>query len=33
MFGIIISVIAFGLAVILNPGADGVITNAQGTPL
>ena len=33
MFGIIISVIAFGLAVILSPGADGVITNAQGSPL
>ncbi|HEX8461431.1 MAG TPA: Pycsar system effector family protein [Segetibacter sp.] len=33
MFGIIISVIAFGLAVILSPGVDGVITNAQGSPL
>jgi HD superfamily phosphodiesterase len=33
MFGIIISVIAFAVAVIFSDGADGVITNAQGTPL
>lgn len=33
MVGIIISVIAFAIAVIFNNGADGVITNAQGTPL
>lgn len=33
MFGIIISVIAFAIAAIFSDGADGVITNAQGTPL
>jgi MFS-type transporter involved in bile tolerance (Atg22 family) len=33
MFGIIISVIAFAVAVMFNSGADGVITNSQGTPL
>jgi hypothetical protein len=33
MFGIVISVIAFGLAVMFSNGADGVITNAQGSPL
>jgi HD superfamily phosphodiesterase len=33
MVGIIISVIAFAIAAIFNNGADGVITNAQGTPL
>lgn len=33
MFGIIISVIAFAIASIFSNGADGVITNAQGTPL
>lgn len=33
MFGIIISVIAFAIAAIYSDGADGVITNAQGTPL
>ena len=33
MFGIIASVLAFGLAVLLNTGNDAVITNAQGSPL
>lgn len=33
MIGIIISVIAFGIAVMFSDGTDGVITNAQGTPL
>lgn len=33
MVGIIISVIAFAIAVIFSNAADGVITNAQGTPL
>lgn len=33
MFGIIISVIAFGLAALIGHSADGVITNAQGSPL
>jgi predicted metal-dependent HD superfamily phosphohydrolase len=33
MFGIIISVIAFAVAVMFNSGADGVITNSHGTPL
>lgn len=33
MFGIIISVIAFAIAAMFSNGADGVITNAQGTPL
>jgi len=33
MFGIVISVIAFALAVMFSSGADGIITNAQGTPL
>lgn len=33
MFGIIVSVIAFAIAAIFSDGADGVITNAQGTPL
>lgn len=33
MFGIIISVVAFAVAVMFSNGTDGVITNAQGTPL
>lgn len=33
MFGIILSVIAFAIAVIFSDGTDGIITNAQGTPL
>ena len=33
MVGIIISVIAFAIAAYYSNGADGVITNAQGTPL
>jgi HD superfamily phosphodiesterase len=33
MVGIIISVIAFGIAVLIGNGGDAVITNAQGTPL
>lgn len=33
MVGIIISVIAFAIAAIFSNSADGVITNAQGTPL
>ena len=33
MFGIIVSVIAFAIAVMFSNGTDGVITNAQGTPL
>ncbi|WP_207497080.1 Pycsar system effector family protein [Aridibaculum aurantiacum] len=33
MFGIIISVVAFGLAVFLNDAAEGTITNSSGTPL
>lgn len=33
MVGIIISVIAFALAAIFSDGTDGIITNAQGTPL
>ena len=33
MIGIIISVIAFGLAVFLNNPADGAITNSSGSPL
>lgn len=33
MVGIILSVIAFGIAALFSNGADGVITNAQGTPL
>ncbi|WP_018613265.1 Pycsar system effector family protein [Segetibacter koreensis] len=33
MVGIIISVIAFAIAAIFSHSADGVITNAQGTPL
>ena len=33
MFGIIISVIAFALAVMFSSGTDGIITNSQGTPL
>lgn len=33
MFGIIISVIAFAIAAIFSNSADGIITNAQGTPL
>jgi predicted metal-dependent HD superfamily phosphohydrolase len=33
MFGIIISVIAFGIAVLLSSSSDGIITNAQGSPL
>jgi len=33
MVGIIISVVAFAIAAMFSNGADGVITNAQGTPL
>ncbi len=33
MVGIIISVIAFAIAAFFSNGADGIITNAQGTPL
>ncbi len=33
MIGIIVSVIAFGLASIFGGGADAVVTNSQGAPL